>query len=285
MSYVVQAGLFAGGLVVGAGTAVVLTSNKRQQSPIPATPAADQSTPGKPALATSPPSNLAVVDSDLASSSDALGPSGYPGPVSDFLRQVAYVSSYDRRLRHPSWTAEHLTAASLTRPPGSPKGDRSNSVFKEDPRIPEVFRAKMADYFRSGYDRGHMVPAADAKISQLAMDETFYLTNIAPQVGVGMNRDYWAHTEDFVRRLTGRFADLYVFTIPLYLPRQGVDGKFRVSYEVIGNPPNVSVPTHFAKVILGVGQAKDGNGAPGPKVEWKFTGAGALSKNVMLVKQ
>lgn len=269
MSYVVQASLFAGGLVVGAGTAIALT-NKRQQPPIPATPA-DPSSPGKPTLAppSSSPSHIAVVDSGLATSSDALGPSGYPGPVSDFLRHVAYVSSYDRRLRHPSWTAEHLTAASLIRPPGSPKGDRSNSVFKEDPRIPEIFRAKMADYFRSGYDRGHMVPAADAKISQLAMDETFYLTNIAPQVGVGMNRDYWAHTEDFVRRLTGTFADLYVFTIPLYLPRQGVDGKFRVSYEVIGNPPNVSVPTHFAKVILGVGQAKQGNAAPGPKVEMK----------------
>ncbi len=61
-----------------------------------------------------------------------------------------------------------------------------------------------------------------------------------------------------MRRLTGRFADLYVFTIPLYLPRQYPDGKFRVSYEVIGNPPNVAVPTHFAKVILGVGQPRMG---------------------------
>lgn len=42
--------------------------------------------------------------------------------------------------------------------------------------------------FRSGYDRGHMVPAADAKISQDAMDETFFLSNIAPQVGDGFNR-------------------------------------------------------------------------------------------------
>lgn len=264
MSYVVQAGLFAGGLVIGAGGAVLLAGNRK--------PASDNqiNTPDRPTLAI-PSSPATAIDSTCASS-DALGPAGYPGPVSDFLRHTAYVSSYDRRLRHPSWTAEHLTAASLQRPPptaGGGKPDRSNSVFKEDPRIPELFRAKMADYFRSGYDRGHMVPAADAKSSQLAMDETFYLTNIAPQVGAGMNRDYWAHTEDFVRRLTSRFADLYVFTIPLYLPRQYPDGKFRVSYEVIGNPPNVAVPTHFAKVILGVGTAKDGNRAPGPKPEWK----------------
>ena len=59
-----------------------------------------------------------------------------------------------------------------------------------------------------------------------------------------------------------------MFTIPLYLPRQEADGKWRVvsrydnnpkatfelsfwqTHEVIGSPPNVSVPTHFAKVVL-----------------------------------
>jgi len=50
--------------------------------------------------------------------------------------------------------------------------------------------------------------------------------------------------------LTNSFSDVYVFTIPLYLPRKETDGKWRVSYEVIGNPPNVAVPTHFAKVVL-----------------------------------
>lgn len=130
------------------------------------------------------------------------------------------------------------------------KGDRSKSQFQEDMSVPELFRSKLADYFRSGYDRGHMVPAADAKISQQAMDETFYLTNIAPQVGEGFNRHYWAYVEDFCRRLTSNFEDVYVFTIPLYLPTKQADGKWRTTYEVIGNPPSIAVPTHFAKVIL-----------------------------------
>jgi endonuclease G len=38
--------------------------------------------------------------------------------------------------------------------------------------------------------------------------------------------------------------------VPLYLPTQQPDGKWRVTYEVIGSPPAISVPTHFAKVIL-----------------------------------
>lgn len=40
-----------------------------------------------------------------------------------------------------------------------------------------------------------MVPAADAKQSQQAMSETFLLSNIAPQVGDGFNRHYWAYLE------------------------------------------------------------------------------------------
>lgn len=82
------------------------------------------------------------------------------------------------------------------------------------------------------------------------MDETFLMTNIAPQVGAGFNRHYWAYLEDWCRRLTTTFADVYVFTVPLYLPKLDSDGKWRVTYEVIGSPPNVSVPTHFAKVVL-----------------------------------
>jgi endonuclease G, mitochondrial len=117
-----------------------------------------------------------------------------------------------------------------------------------------MFRAKLKDYFRSGYDRGHQVPAADAKWSQEAMDDTFLLSNMCPQVGDGFNRDYWAHFEDFCRRLTHKYPSVRVVTGPLYLPKRDPDGKWRVSYEVIGSPPNVAVPTHFYKVIF----AEDG---------------------------
>ncbi|KAF8556905.1 hypothetical protein OG21DRAFT_1551599 [Imleria badia] len=168
-------------------------------------------------------------------------------PVPDFLVRKAYTATYDR--------PEHLTLASLGKSPVAPAsedeaGDRSRSTFTEDESLPTMFRAKLQDYFKSGYDRGHMVPAADAKISQEAMNETFLLSNIAPQVGVGFNRHYWAYVEDWCRRLTKSFSDVYVFTIPLYLPHKDPDGKWRVNYEVIGSPPNIAVPTHFAKVVL-----------------------------------
>jgi endonuclease G len=171
---------------------------------------------------------------------------GFPGPVADLRPAPSLTSSYDRRTRNPSWVAEHITPESLA----ANNADRKHSVFVEDVAIPEIFRAKLKDYFRSGYDRGHQVPAADAKWSQEAMDSTFALSNMCPQVGDGFNRDYWAHFEDFCRRLTGRYPSVRIVTGPLYLPKREADGKWRVNYEVIGSPPNVAVPTHFFKVIF-----------------------------------
>ena len=175
---------------------------------------------------------------------------GFPGPVNDLNSTLSTTSAFDRRTRNPYWVAEHITPASLS----ANNADRKHSFFVEDASIPVKFRAKLHDYFRSGYDRGHQVPAADAKWSQDAMDQTFLLSNMCPQVGDGFNRDYWAHFEDFCRRLTNFFPSVRIVTGPLYLPRRDEDGKYKVSYEMIGNPPSVAVPTHFYKVIF----AEDG---------------------------
>ncbi|KAI0007835.1 DNA/RNA non-specific endonuclease [Xylariaceae sp. FL0662B] len=200
--------------------------------------------PGPPnGLSTSAPAVLGQAPVDPA----GLFEYGFPGPVSDIATRQALISSFDRRLRNPQWVAEHITAASLAQR----DGDRKHSVFLEDEAVPDKFRARLKDYFRSGYDRGHQVPAADARWSQAAVDETFFLTNMCPQVGEGFNRDYWAHVEDFCRRLTARYPSVRVVTGPLYLPRRDpADGKWYVRYEVIGSPPNVAVPTHFYKVVF-----------------------------------
>lgn len=185
---------------------------------------------------------------------------GFPGPHADLATRQALISSYDRRLRNPHWVVEHITPASLA----SRNGDRKHSAFLEDEAVPDKFRARLKDYFRSGYDRGHQVPAADCKWSQKAMDETFYLSNMCPQVGEGFNRDYWAHFEDFCRRLTDRYPSVRIVTGPLYLPkRDPADGKWYTKYEMIGNPPSVAVPTHFYKVIFAEDGRVGGNVALG----------------------
>ncbi|KAG9685840.1 hypothetical protein KCU76_g11426, partial [Aureobasidium melanogenum] len=242
----------AGGAAFGAATTAALFPRKTAGPVSVNTPAAPLSTPVNPPLAVGKP---AGVQQALAAAARPVDPNGlyqygFPGPVSDLRAAASLTSAYDRRTRNPAWVVEHITPESLK----NSNADRKHSVFVEDEAIPEKFRAKLKDYFRSGYDRGHQVPAADAKWSQQAMDDTFALSNMCPQVGEGFNRDYWAHFEDFCRRLTGRYPSVRIVTGPLYLPKKDADGKWRVSYEVIGSPPNVAVPTHFYKVIF----AEDG---------------------------
>ena len=234
-----------------AATAALLsTRGERKVSSTPSLPLPTASTP------TSPQPPIPVYPRPSKALTPPVDPSGlfqygFPGPVSDLHATLSTTSAFDRRNRNPHWVAEHITPTSLS----THGGDRRHSVFVEDATIPTKFQAKLHDYHRSGYDRGHQVPAADAKWSQEAMDQTFLLSNMCPQVGDGFNRDYWAHFEDFCRRLTRDFPSVRIVTGPLYLPRRDPsDHKWRVSYEVIGNPPNVAVPTHFYKVIF----AEDG---------------------------
>ncbi|KAF2400722.1 hypothetical protein EJ06DRAFT_529835 [Trichodelitschia bisporula] len=256
MSKVTIAIVAAASAATGAiATAALYSSRKVANSSVSASsapvapawaPPPTVSKPVQPAVQTPPPPQLPGPPISPA----AVFQYGLTGPIHDQRAAASLYSSYDRRTRNPAWVAEHITRESLA----NGTADRKHSVFSEDTDVPEKFRALLKDYFRSGYDRGHQVPAADAKWSQQAMDDTFVLSNIAPQVGQGFNRDYWAHFEDFCRRLTGKYPSVRIVTGPLYLPRRDPDGKWRVSYEVIGSPPSVAVPTHFFKILY----AEDG---------------------------
>lgn len=81
------------------------------------------------------------------------------------------------------------------------------------------FRSQNTDYKGSGFDRGHLAAAGNHKSTQKCIEQTFYLTNMAPQVGQGFNRDSWNRLEKYVRKLTKMYANVYCCTGPLYLPR------------------------------------------------------------------
>lgn len=206
------------------GTLAMLTSRQSKATPLEAKP-----------IATS------------RNTSESILQWGHPGPISDDLHRDEYMANFNRRDRLPNWVAEHLDIFSLTAGEGV---DRSRSAFAADPNIPTMFRAQLKDYIGSGFDRGHQAPAADAVYTQEAMDQTFYLTNMAPQVGIGFNRHYWAYVEEFVRDLVGPYIDVWVWTGPVFLPQKGEDNKYYMKYQVIGNPPSIAVPTHFYKIVL-----------------------------------
>jgi len=107
-----------------------------------------------------------------------------------------------------------------------------------------------SDYKASGYDRGHMAAAGNHRRSQTAIEQTFTLSNMAPQVGKGFNRDKWNELEKRVRAQARKCRNMFVCTGPLYLPRPDArDGQLYVRYRVIG-ATQVAVPTHFFKAIL-----------------------------------
>ncbi|EDW62112.1 endonuclease G, mitochondrial isoform X1 [Drosophila virilis] len=171
---------------------------------------------------------------------------GFPG-LDNVRSHSDYVLSYDRRNRVPHWVFEHLTAESVAK---NDQVDRAKCDFRPDESIHPYFRAQNTDYRRSGYDRGHMAAAANHRLHQKHCDDTFLLSNMAPQVGQGFNRDAWNNLEIHVRKLTNIYRNVYVCTGPLYLPHKENDGKTYIKYEVIG-ANTVAVPTHFYKVIVG----------------------------------
>ncbi|KAL3123312.1 hypothetical protein niasHT_005402 [Heterodera trifolii] len=171
---------------------------------------------------------------------------GYPG-FDNIRAYEDFVVSYDQRNRTAHWVMEHLSPARMAY---NEEVNRGNSMFKEDESIHPYFRSKNEDYKRSGYDRGHLAAAANHRTTQLAMDQTFLLTNMSPQVGKGFNRDKWNDLEKHVRQVARKSSiNTYVCTGPLYLPKMEADGALYVKYKVIGNN-RVAVPTHFFKVVL-----------------------------------
>lgn len=108
--------------------------------------------------------------------------------------------------------------------------------FRADPRLKPSDSAQLADYSGSGFDRGHLSPAGDNKWSQLAMSESFYLSNISPQPPK-FNQGIWGKLENIVRAW-GKNMSLWVATGPV------LNGNLRK----IG-PSGVSVPEYFYKVL------------------------------------
>jgi len=162
---------------------------------------------------------------------------GKPQAVYERVRE-GYVLAQDARLKIPLWVQYELTHADLL---GTI--DRTDD-FRADTSIPFGSRAELNDYQGSGFDRGHMAPAGDMKRNINAMSESFLLSNMAPQVGVGFNRQIWEELESAVRGWVEQRGTLTVIVGPVFR----VEGS-QVAYRVVGQN-NVAVPTHFYKIVV-----------------------------------
>ena len=103
---------------------------------------------------------------------------------------TGYSVSYNQKFRQANWVGYQLTKAETSK-----LFNRENK-FIPDPLIKGTDNG--IDYEKSGYDRGHLCPAADMGFSKITMDESFYYSNMSPQVPQ-FNRGIWKSLETQVR--------------------------------------------------------------------------------------
>jgi endonuclease G len=138
---------------------------------------------------------------------------------------------YSEEHEQAKWIAYELTK------------EETNSLFERtdkflvDPMV-STGTAQNSDYLKSGYDKGHLAPAADMGWSALTMKESFYFSNMSPQLP-GFNRGVWKRLEELMRSWAIDNKAIYIVTGPLLskgLPTIGSNG--------------VSIPNYYYKVIL-----------------------------------
>lgn len=150
-------------------------------------------------------------------------------------------------LHQPLWVAEHHQKTDFE---GTAiRGDR----FLSDSQIPEAERVNDADYSKSGYDRGHMAAAAMFKFNQKLQNESFYYSNMVPQVGTNFNRGIWAKLEDLSRDIISHASEGWVISGIAYATpdeKPLIAGEGNVVLTVIGKNHPMPVPTHCFKIII-----------------------------------
>jgi endonuclease G len=156
------------------------------------------------------------------------------GPTELVIRQ-GYVLEHSSVDRIPLWVCESVSADQL-------KGHlvRRDS-FKADPEL-KGRRSLPDDYKRSGYDRGHQAPAGNQTVDPVLKDQTFYMSNMAPQ-RPSMNRGIWKILEDRTRAWVLQYGHAYEWTGPILCA-----DRLNCERRTIGR--GVTIPEFFYKIVL-----------------------------------
>jgi endonuclease G len=159
-------------------------------------------------------------------------PAKIPGRQEQIIEHIGYTVSYNSDWKIPNWVAYELTKEEAEGV--MPRGNN----FIPDPEVSYGMSATTDDYKNSGWDRGHMAPAADMKWSKQAMKESFYLSNICPQ-NKNLNSGVWKDLEEQGRGLALEKGNIYVVCGPVVSKQP----------KTIGHN-NVAIPDAFFKVLL-----------------------------------
>ena len=155
---------------------------------------------------------------------------------------VNYSVSYDRAMFHSRWVAFRFDAE--TRPKKvTRKAYGHRPQYPIDPLLPRAV-ALPSDFPFKGYDHGHLCASADRLYSREANNQTFYMSNMSPQIGQ-FNQRYWITLEQLVQDW-GRDVS---FADTLYVVKGGTIDKPNGILRYIPSG-NVPVPAHYFMALL-----------------------------------
>jgi endonuclease G, mitochondrial len=149
------------------------------------------------------------------------------------VKHKNYILRYEEDHEQAAWVA-HKLRGDYTRG----KASRSELQFQPDKKV-KTQSALSSDYSSSGYDRGHLVPAGDFKCCQDLLEETFYVSNISPQVP-DFNRGIWENLESRIRGWANRDEEVFVVTGPV----------LKNGLSKIGRYNRISIPEQYYKIVL-----------------------------------
>lgn len=161
-------------------------------------------------------------------------PKSKPGTTEVILSRQGYSVSYNTDNFLPNWVAWELYKEKLV------EEASRYSRFLPDPDLRSNLAVTTHEYTHSGWNRGHMCPAADNKWDADAMKESFYTTNICPQ-NENLNKGDWNDLEEACRE--------WAMTESVYIVCGPVLYKEPV-YGFIGKEFEIRVPEAFYKVVL-----------------------------------
>lgn len=157
-----------------------------------------------------------------------------PVPSGDLVKHSYYALSYNEKCEQANWVYYELSDSMVLN-----GGEKRSNKFRIDKRIVSG-SAKSSDYTKSGYDRGHLCPAADMGFNPVAMEESFLMSNISPQAP-DFNRGIWKELESTVRDWARQEHRIIVVTGPVFKDLKGAIG-----------PDEVVVPGYFFKIIYDI---------------------------------
>ena len=167
---------------------------------------------------------------------------GVPGLADTIIEREGYALGYIEKHEQSAWVQYVLTADEVSHATVNRSDD-----FRADPCVP-TGSATPQDYTRSGYDRGHLAPAADMAYSDQTMSDSFYMSNMSPQTPQ-FNRGIWSKLEKQVRHFATREKRIVVVTGPILPAEKTITMDARLMLVVSDNYKAIYDTTPPEKMI------------------------------------